>query len=217
MSALASICLQFASWLLRKEHSEWARAMHSEFQHVGESERLSWAFGCVVAAIKQRWAPMNTGDFRISRWVMLVEILGCFGPLTLGWSLFTFDQPGLIHHSLADVERWYLPLPGGAFIISMMIAGAVVGVIGPIGLFLGLRYVVFGRALESKALGAALIGTPILLTIVGWIAGMFFGPPDFRPQFDSITFVFVCLPVAAFAHLMYLARPAAPPQILAVA
>lgn len=216
MNWLASLCMQFAAWLLRHERGNWAHAMRSEFQYVNTSDRLSWAYGCVIAAIKQRLVPMDTGNLRISRWVMLVETLGCFGPLVLGWYLLVFDQPGIIHWSVADVERWLLPQPGGAFLVSMLYAGAVVGLIGPIGVFLGLRYVLFGRALDNKVLGAVLIATPIALTIGGWIAGTIYGPPDFRPMFD-VTFVFTCLPVAVFAHLMYLARPAAPPAMLAMA
>jgi hypothetical protein len=216
MNWFANICVKFAAWLMRHERGDWALAMRSEIQYVNSSDQLSWAASCVIAAIKQRLVPMRTGNFRISRWVMLVETLGCFGPQALGWYLMVFEQPGIIHYSLAEIERWYLPLPGGTFIISMLIAGAVVGVIGPIGLVLGLRYVLFGRALDNKALGAVLIGAPILLTIFGWIAGVFFGPPDFRPMFD-VTFVFTCLPVAVFAHLMYLARPAVPPTMLAAA
>lgn len=112
--------MTFAAWLMRHERGGWARAMRSEFQYVDTPDRLSWALGCVVAAIKQRWVPMDTGNLRISRWVMLVETLGCFGPLALGWYLLVFDQPGIIHYSLADIQRWYLPLPGGAFMASMM-------------------------------------------------------------------------------------------------
>jgi hypothetical protein len=190
--------------------------MFSEFPYVSEHERLAWAFGCVVAAIKQRWAPMNTGDFRISRWVMLIETIGGFGPLVLGWYLLVFDQPGIIRWTFADVERWFLPQPGGAFIVWMLYAGAVVGLIGPVGVFLGLRYVLFGRALDNRLLGGVLIGAPIALTIGGWIAGVLYGPPDFRPMFD-VTFVFTCLPIAVFVHLMYLARPATPPALLAAA
>lgn len=216
MNGFASLCVRFAAWLMRHERGDWARAMRSEFQYVSASDRLSWAAGCVIAAIKQRLVPMDTGNFRISRWVMLVETLGCCGPLVLGWYLLVFDQPGIVHYSLAEIERWYLPQPGGLFNVSMLYVVAIVGLIGPIGLFLGLRYVLSGRALHNKLLGAVLIGTPIAVTIGGWIAGVIFGPPDYRPMFDAM-FVFICLPILVVAHVMYLARPAAPPATLATA
>jgi hypothetical protein len=216
MNWFASACMTFAAWLMRHERGDWARAMRSEYQYVKTPDRLSWAFGCVVAAIKQRWVPMDTGNLRISRWVMLVETLGCFGPPVLGWYLLVFDQPGIIRYSLADFQRWFLPQPGGAFIIWMLYGTAIVGLIGPIGIFQGLRYVLFGRALDNKVLGAVLIGAPIALTIGGWIGGMIYGLPEFSPAF-GVGFVFTCLPVAVFAHLMYLARPTAPPAMLATA
>ena len=217
MNALASLCLRFAAWLLRKESAEWARAMHSEFQHVAERERLSWAFGCLIAAIKQRLNPMDTGDFRVSRWVMLVETLGCFGPTTLGWYLMTFAQPGTIHYTVSDMKRFYLAQVGGAYTLTMLIAWSVAGLIGPIGLYLGLRYVLSGRALYNRTLGAVLMGVPILLMNGSWIAGVVYGPPDFRPQLDIVTLFFVCLPATGIAHLMYLARPAVPPHTPATA
>jgi len=215
MNWFASVCMTFAAWLMRHERGDWARAMRSEFQYVNTADRLSWALGCVVAAVKQRWVPMDTGTLRISRWVMLVETLGCFGPPVLGWYLLVFDQPGIIHYSFADIQRWYLPQPGGAFIIWMMYATAVVELIGPIGIFLGLRYALFGRALDNKTLGAVLIVAPIALTIGGWIGGTIYGLPEFRPAFGLL--LLYTLPIAGFAHLMYLARPAAPPQLLATA
>jgi hypothetical protein len=145
---------------------------------------------------------------------MLIEALGCFGPLALGWYLMVFDQPGIAHYSLAEIEHWYLPQPGGLFLITMLYAGSIVGLIGPIGLFLGLRYFLSGRALNNRLLGTVLISAPIALNIGGWIAGTFYGPPDFRPVFDAI-FVFTCLSIAGIAHLMYLARPARQPPSLA--
>src|SRR4051812_39690051 len=92
------------SWLVRAlsgaalrampvERRVWAQAMCAEADHVCDDERLSWAFGCLWAAIKLRFDPMNTGDYRVSRWVMLVETIGGFGPLCLGWYLLVFVAP----------------------------------------------------------------------------------------------------------------------------
>ena len=214
MNALASVCLQFASWLLRKEHSEWARAMHSEFQHVSERERVSWAFGCVIAAIKQRWAPMQTGDFRISRWVMLVETMGCFGFLTLGWYEITFGGSGLVRLNGELIEKVFFSYPGGPFIFWMMVTCVVVGLLGPIGLFLGLRYVLQGRALANRRFGWTLIAATLGVNVFGTIAGYFAGPEDFHVQ-PGLTLLMAVMPAAGIWHLMHLARPVAPPQILA--
>lgn len=206
MNALASLCMRFAAWLLRNERAEWARAMHSEFQHVDEHERLRWSLGCVIAAIKQRWAPMKTGDLRISRWVMLIETLGCFGYLTLGWYVVTLGDAGLAHMSGKFIQKNFLDFSGGPYIFWLMVASAVVGLSGPIGLFLGLRYVLQGRALANAALGWTLVAALVGLQVFGALAGYFYAPADFRPPPSLMVFAAV-LPVAGILHLMYLARP----------
>lgn len=216
MNALASFCLQFASWLLRKEHSEWARAMHSEFQHVTERDRVSWAFGCAIAAIKQRWAPMTTGDFRVSRLVMLVETLGCFGFLTLAWYVITLGDGGLAQMNGEIIEKSFFSYPGGPYIFWLMVASAVGWLLGPIGLFLGLRYVLQGRALANATLGWTLVAATVGLHVLSALAGYFYGPADFRPQ-PGLLLVIAVMPVAGILHLMYLARPVAPTPMLTMA
>jgi len=212
----ASLCMQFAAWLMRHERGNWARAMRAEFQYVSTPDRLSWAFGCVIAAIKQRLVPMDTGNFRISRGVMLVETLGCFGFLTLGWYAITFGSFGLLRFDNATIEKVFFGYPGGPFLFWVMVASIVVGLVGPIGLFLGLRYVLQGRALTNRAVGWSMIGATLGLNVVGTIAGYFVGPADFHVM-PSLTLLMVVLPVAGVLHLMYLARPAAPPPMLATA
>jgi hypothetical protein len=210
MKAPASLCLRLAQWLLREQHAEWVRAMRAELSYLSnEHERLRWAFGCLVAAIKQRFAPMDTGTFRISRLVMLIETLGCFVPLTIGWLDLNFGPSGIIRHTPEIIERFYLSAPGGAFIVSMLLAGAVASVLGPIGLFLGLRYVLVGRGIRNRAVGITLIGIPIALNVLGTIAGFLVGPEDFKVSFEA-TLLFVILPVVGIAHLMYLTKPEAP-------
>lgn len=39
---------------------------------------------------------MNTGDYRVSRGVMLVEATGAFGPLTLAWFEIVFGASGIV-------------------------------------------------------------------------------------------------------------------------
>jgi hypothetical protein len=45
--------------------------------------------------------------------------------------------------------------------------------------------------------------------VLGTIAGFLVGPEDFKASFEA-TLLFVILPVAGIAHLMYLAKPATP-------
>ncbi len=210
MKLAASLCMRLAQWLLLAQNAEWGRAMRAELSYLSnESDRLRWAFGCLVAAIKQRIVPMDTGTFRISRWVMLIETLGCFVPLTIAWLDLNFGPSGIIHHTPEVIERFYLSAPGGAFIVSMLFTVAVVSALGPLGIFLGLRYVLMGRGIRLRAAGMVLIGVPITLSVLGTIAGFLMGPDDFNVRLED-TLLFVILPVVGIAHLMYLAKPATP-------
>jgi hypothetical protein len=209
MSALARWASVLALRIMPAHRRPWAEAMLAESSYLPTGAALRWSLGCLLAACKERFSPMDTGDLRISRWVMFVETLGCFGFLTLGWFEITFGASGVVRHTADIVATYYLPYPGGRFIFTMLLLGAIVGMAGPIGVFLGLRYVMAGRALASRALGYALIAGLVAYALAGTL-GYFVGPPDFRGD-AGFTLLFVLLPVACIAHLMVLARPAVPP------
>ena len=95
---------------------------------------------------------MHTGSFRVSRWIMLVETLGCFGTALLAWFEFTFGPSGVVRLNSEVIEKYFLVTPGGGYILGLMIGFAVTGLVAPIGIFLGLRYVLKGRALENRRL-----------------------------------------------------------------
>ncbi|MCC7463832.1 MAG: hypothetical protein IT480_15395, partial [Gammaproteobacteria bacterium] len=103
---------------------------------------------------------MNTGNCRVARWVMLIEAIGVFGPLTRAWYEITFGASGIVRLSGAIIDRKFPNYPGGSYILVMMLLNGVIGVAGPVGLFLGLRYVLMGRGIESRALGWTLAGRP---------------------------------------------------------
>ena len=159
---------------------------------------------------------MNTGDFRISHWVMVVETLGCFGFMALGWFDVTFGPSGLVRHNWEIVTKNYLGYPGGAFIFSMIMLGSIVGLVGPIGLYLGARYIVTGRGLANRALARVLIAAP-LVYVVAFCVGYFVGPPDWQADL-ALGVMCVLRPVAGIAHLAWLAKPVspAPPRDVAV-
>jgi hypothetical protein len=219
-SWLARTLFGAALRLMPRERRDWAHAMRAEAPHVSEDERLHWALGCFWTAIRLRFDPMNTGDLRVSRWVMLVESLGAFGPLCLGWYTLVFISPGLLHLNGAMIDGFVRSVAGGGFIIAMTIVGGVVGLVGPVGIFLGLRYVLTGRALENRALGWTLIVIPVSAHLFGMVAGVIAGPPDFEYNafaFWFYTVMMTFVPVAVIYHLMVLAQPARPAAPLAVA
>lgn len=206
MNLPARCLFALARSLMPPARRDWWEAMRAETAYLPKHDATRWALGCLFAAFRERLMPMNTNDFRVSRWVMLVETLGCFGPLTLGWYEITFGDSGVVRHTWNVVAKYYLPIPGGAYLFAMIVLGAIVGLVGPIGLWLGMRFVAMGRALKNAALGYTLFAAPLVYGLAGFL-GRFFGPPDFHPD-PAMTILFVILPAAGIAHLVFLARPA---------
>jgi hypothetical protein len=200
---LENALLDAARWLLPATRRDWADAMHAEAHYVSPDKRLRWALGCVWTAIKLRFNPMNTGDYRVSRGVMLVEAVGAFGPLTLAWFEITFGASGIVRLTSEVIGEYFLTYPGGSYILVMMFVNGVIGLLGPIGLFLGLRYVITGRGIESRPLGWTLAAASVVVNLVGTIAASFWGPSDFHVPL-TFTFLFALLPAAVFLHLMWL-------------
>ena len=221
---LAALLLSLARRLMPPGREEWFDAMRAESHYFDGAERVRWAFGCVITAIKQRFAPMETGNFRVSRWVMLVETLGAFGPLTHAWWALAFDQPGLLRMSPATMEKMFLNYPGdpgGPYVLAMLIVGAVVGLLGPVGLFLGLRFVITGAGLRNRTLALTLMVVPIVAYGLGTIAGFVVGPADFGFGSFGVWFgmvvLAVAIPAAVIWHLSILGRwPESPPPPTAV-
>ena len=188
---------------------EWAEAMRAELSYLPASARLRWARGTLVAAIKSRFLPMQTGTFRINRWIMLVEVLGCFGTALLAWWEFTFGPSGVVRLNAEVIDKYFMSTPGGGYILGLMIGFAVSGLVAPIGLFLGLRYVMLGRGLSNRVLGIVLIAAPLLQSLAGTLGVFFWGTDGWGTGLELFVLVTV-LPIAGILHLMFLAKPVTP-------
>jgi hypothetical protein len=204
----ASLLLGCACRLMPAERGEWARAMRAESHHLPRDAAFSWAAGCLIAAVKQRFSPMDTGNFRINRRVMLIEILGCFGPATLAWWEFTFGASGAVRLNSEIIDKVFFSVPGGAGVFALWIGLGVAGLVGLAGLFLGLRYVISGRPLRSRLLGFSLITLLVLYSVAATIGLSWAGAQDFALRADMFLLM-TLLPAAGIAHLMYLAKPPA--------
>jgi hypothetical protein len=137
---------------------------------------------------------------------MLIEAMGAFGPLALGWFEIVFGASGIVRLSGDIITKRFLAYPGGSFILAMMFVSGVIGMLGPVGLFLGARYVFTGRAIENRALGWTLAIVPVMANLVGTMAARVWGPPDFHMPF-TFAFLFAWLPAVVMLHLMWLAQP----------
>jgi hypothetical protein len=81
---VAARLISHAAQTLPVERADWATAMGNEFQYIsGSYAPLIWAVGCVLASYAERIRVMNGNNPRISLWVLVLEMLCCFTPLTL--------------------------------------------------------------------------------------------------------------------------------------
>jgi hypothetical protein len=205
---IAGVLLALAARVTPAERREWARAMRAETACLPESERLSWAIGCFLAAIKQRFTPMPTNMPRISRWVMFIESVGAFGPLTVGWWEGHVWRLGVRashvreHSLLHGLSRRNIPphdaVPrnGGRTPRAHRIVPRT-----------SLRDV--GTRIANRSFGWALVGAMWAYCLFGTIAGYLYGPDDWRFNWEH-TLAFNLLPTAVVLHLMYLGKPAMP-------
>lgn len=216
MKDLALLCMRLAGWLMGRQAGEWSQAMRAELQHVQESERLSWAFGCLVAAIKRRFESMRTGTLRISRGILLLELLACFLPLTLGWWDAVFGRWGIARLDHAVIQDPFIQTPLGTGILAMMIGAAVIGLVGPIGLLLAARALATGTGLRNRRFGTALIAGVACYAVASIALRVSDGPGAYAATFSFILLLNV-LPAVGIAHLIYLGQPPRPTGTTAVA
>ncbi|MFC4313126.1 hypothetical protein ACFPN2_28870 [Steroidobacter flavus] len=205
MNDLISLCLRLAAALMGKHGSEWSRAMNAELNHVPNNDRLLWALGCVLAAVKWRFETMRSGNFQVSRGVLLLELLLCFLPISLGWWDAVFGQSGVLGLNQSIIQDHFTATPLGRVILGMMIGSALIGLAGPIGLFLTSRAVITGAGLRSRALGIAMIAGVTLYIVASILLRLFTGPGAYAADMGFIVLIGL-LPALGTAHLMYLSR-----------
>lgn len=174
-----------AGRVLPRGREEWARAMRHETQHLaGDRAALTWALGCVVASYTERLKTMIDGDVRISRWVLALEMLCCFTPLT-----FLFIE------TVLNFGR----LDGRIATLALTAT-----LIGPLGLLTAFKMVVLNRPSLSRFFAAALSATVAWTAVVVSVHHLSLGKPN-ADWLQSFVLIAV-LPVVGIAHLLYLSR-----------
>lgn len=221
---LAATLLKLARGLLPRSRRDWAQAMQAELDHLGnDDDALRWALGCVVAGAKERIDGMFGHKLKVSRWILVPEMLLCFVPLSFlcrdsvaaGAHMVRAHGEALQEHALRNAD--------GTLALITVIAGAVVGALGPLGLIGASCLVVGARLPRNRWFGALLIGAPVLyglLTLTARLATA--GPgalgPDAPDSFDfwSGILLLSALPSLGAAHWLSLV-PRTPQQSLPAA
>ena len=188
---LASAPLVLASALVPASHREWLDGMRVEVAYIeSDAVALRWALGCVVASLKWRARVMLTLNGRISRPVLVLEWLMCFGPLTLMWIV-----------SLLYVRWGGLPTD----LAVKLSVGVACATLGPVALLVALMVTL---SKQSQAMTRIARWLPVaagamcllqLLDIGKWF------------RFDPGTFVLLSLlPLLGCLHVMHLSKPSSP-------
>ncbi|MFL6603565.1 MAG: hypothetical protein ACJ8R9_19870 [Steroidobacteraceae bacterium] len=222
MNEPVSLRRRLALSLLRSVHQllpisslDWAKAMRAELDHLEDDrEALRWAIGCVVAGSKERISTMFAANLKISRWILVPEMLLCFVPLTLGWLDALVGGSGIVRLNGDIIEKYFLRAPGGIFALVTMIAGAALGVLGPLGLASAFHLVATGRPPSRRWFRTALVTGPALygaLTLVtrlaiGGKSALSFDALDSFDFWSGILFL-SALPSLGAAHMLHLAPP----------
>jgi hypothetical protein len=134
----ARLLFSIATLVAPSSRRHWLSAMGNEAMYLPDRAVPNWAIGCVVAAIKMRFADMFTLKHEISRPVLMLEILICFGSIVFAGAQFTnifFRSPSLASQLNPGV---------------VIVAGIVVGVVGLTALAAGLRQITQGKSITGS-------------------------------------------------------------------
>lgn len=165
--------------------------MRSELDYVeSDAHAIEWAFGCLSVSLQERVRAMLNANGRISRPVLMLEWLMCFGPVTLLW---VAALSSLIRHGAT----------------SEIVFPALLGALGPIGLCVTM-YATFSKSRAPRWLPLALMSASV--TLVAWQLSNVVELGTRTQWFASDLQVFVLLsllPLAGALHFVQLSRRAA--------
>ena len=204
---MALAIIRQALRLLPHTRSEWAQAMLTEFYYLDrDSDALVWAGGCLIASITMRIDAMITGNLKISRWILAPELLFCFVPLTLAWFDGIFGMSGIIRLNMEIIQQYFINSTTGTLVLIMMLALAILGVLGPVALFAACRLIVTGRSLPRNLPAMVLITGPIVLGVI-YVTGWLLTGTEIRFDHWGGILLFSILPALGAAHMYYVYSP----------
>jgi hypothetical protein len=145
---------------------DWARAMAAEVHHCeSESAALVWAMGCVLAAVRERGVEMLRGNWRISNWIAVPEMILCFAPLTFAW----FDGMTTLSRMTGGATSGG---PAGLLVVTGFI---ILETLGPVGLMCAFGSLLLGRSIRTPWLRTALVVGPMVNGLALLALGSVFG------------------------------------------
>ena len=193
MKALQGVTRRVARGLLKHaamvspgERAEWAQAMSNELDYLSpDMSAIGWAFGCLSVCYSERIRAMVRPFESPPRWVLVLEMLVCFLPLTLLFS--------------AVVQRG---LHGGFTPQAALLYGSAT-ILGPLGLAAALRSIFAKSAGMNRA---AIAG---LCLLAAWTLAAYstqiltFGQTHLSDWWREFVLIAV-LPILAVLHVAFI-------------
>lgn len=203
---LAFKLVRLALLILPPYREIWARAMLTEFYYLeSDYDALRWALGCVIASLKMRYETMIIGNLKISRWILMPELLLCFVPLTLFWAEVSFGTYGIFRHN-ADFIWQSLFRPPSAMRM-MILTTAVLGLVGPASLITAFRLIVLKQPIHTRIAAVILIACPVILGIITVACLLLIRPIVWADELGLVLLLFTILPSAGAAHMYFFYSP----------
>lgn len=185
---IAVVLLRVASGILPASRREWQRDMRTELDYAeSDALALKWAIGCLSVSLQERVRTMLNSTGKISRPVLVLEWLMCFGPLTLLWAV---ALSVIVRHG-ATVE---------------IVVPTLFGMLGPIGLCVTL-YATFSKSRGPRWLPLTLVAASVALVALQLGNAVGFGRHTQWFASDlQVVVLLSLLPLVGALHLMQLSR-----------
>src|SRR5262245_21916096 len=95
MQRAAHTLVRHAARVAPPERAEWFEAMTNEMSHLPQGTCATrWAFGCVFVSYTERMRAMTRSTPTLSRWILALEMMACFVPLTFLFSAVVLSATG---------------------------------------------------------------------------------------------------------------------------
>jgi hypothetical protein len=190
---IARALVAHAARVAAPDHADWIAAIGHELEHLPKNESaLSWALGSVLVSYTGRMRVMVRSSADWPRWLLLLEMLLCLGPVT---AYFMF-----VSVSIAQGYTLF-PAQGYTQVQEGLIFGSAT-LIGPIGLVSAFR------TLFSRSYGPGRLLTTLLWLLAAWTLTTFVALlVHFRlglVAWCGMLLPFALLPASAVAHLAWL-------------
>lgn len=182
----ARCLIKHAAMVAPGERAEWAQAMSNELDYLSpDLSAVGWALGCLWACYAERIRAMVRSLDSLPRWVLVIEMLVCFLPLT--WLFSAMVQTGF---------------HGGFALPEALLYGSA-SILGPLGFAVALRSI-FSKSRPLSRVTISALGVLTAWTLAAYSTQVLtFGHSHLSEWWQEFVLIAV-LPALAVLHLIFI-------------